>query len=318
MSSRAKYVSLVSDVFASGGSSLAPRRQQAAQKCSMASSPSFSRRLLSIALFTYLVLGALAVLLWLAFRRESLYNLGVFLVAVGGVAAFVGCLAIYEAGRWQRSYYLFRLSREMRTASRDPYPHYVMSAIASSCALALSGILLITASPEGDVQGDLPQVGSLRAELPRFNELVRAWHPDAYLAEAELSLLPSPLWRISAEYRSPNDKSYSLAIEVKDDGTVKTKSLLWRDGVRQLSPIVDADWPIDSDEAIQIFGRNPALHSCLASIQDDDLIADLRLERAAFTPDQTVVWDLVLPECEQTYEAGYLDASTGEMISRPK
>ena len=71
-------------------------------------------------------------------------------------------------------------------------------------------------------------VVSLREHYPRMVEVAQEWNSNAYLSYSYVNLYDDVEGNlISAEFRSPSEQSISLAVDIKQNGDISTKSVEW-------------------------------------------------------------------------------------------
>jgi hypothetical protein len=162
-------------------------------------------------------------------------------------------------------------------------------------SVAVSAGLLLAACRGG---ASLPvEVASLRESLPQMESAAKAWRPDAYLDDAEISVRVrnSTGRRVSAEFNSPSTEFESLGVEVLADGSVRVERVPHTVPVRQVEPISTDDWKLDSAEALEVALDEEGRTFLGAHI--DSHCSFLKLERNIGEPGEPVVWRLVLIDC---------------------
>lgn len=166
---------------------------------------------------------------------------------------------------------------------------------------------------------DLPvHAESLRESLPKLEEAAAQWMPDAYLVDASVELLSgdSSRWLASGAFQSPSEDSQGILLLLEQDGSIQAEVVPQPNGVRQVQPITQDDWTLDSEEALEhalteegrrYLEENP-----------DSQCSFMYLERDVRSPDQPVVWRLTLAGCllEPVFETVVIDANSGAVIRR--
>jgi len=173
--------------------------------------------------------------------------------------------------------------------------------MASKRSLLFIVVTLLIACSQSNFVSTTPSVSttniiSLKDHLPTLYEEAKRWHPDAYLRNVDIPIQrkQSNLWLISANFQSPSDDHESLAVNLWQDGKLTTEPFKHEASVYQTQPIKNEDWPIDSQDALNLlldddginFLQTHAIH-CSA----------LNLERDLAQTSEPVIWILTLSSC---------------------
>ena len=125
--------------------------------------------------------------------------------------------------------------------SRKPYISFIISII----------LVMVGCSPaESRISVQIP---SFREHYPTLLKEAQNWQPDAYLDEARIFLFPefSDFYFISAVFFSPSEDLESLAVDLYQNGAVTSEAFMQEYPVYQHKPIIETDWKIDSQEAME-------------------------------------------------------------------
>jgi len=163
------------------------------------------------------------------------------------------------------------------------------------------------------------KVESLREHLTELTATAQSWRPDAYLADAHIPLQDgNPTeWAISAGFQSPTESGESLLVTVGKDGSIAMERVPHTIPVIQTEPFTDADWELDSAEALEA-----ALDETGRQFLEDHIerqCSFMVLERSFELPGRPVVWWLRLREClggGDYDQLTVIDARTGEVLIR--
>jgi len=193
-------------------------------------------------------------------------------------------------------------------------------------ALTILGIAWVLFKPKAASQ---IKVASLKENWITLENSALTWQKDAYLTSVNFFMFKtvsnSPAMQAVADFHSlqvPIDEM--VQVTIYDDGTVMN-SPRSAGTIQASDPVFEelvasargsaedairqGDWSIDSQEALNIFAKDPEISRCLGSSQS---IVSLSLNKN-YTDDPA--WQLLIFECpgySTDLETYYLDAKTGE------
>jgi hypothetical protein len=184
--------------------------------------------------------------------------------------------------------------------------------------LATVLILAISACSKGKIP-PLPQVTSLRDNLPALEEVARRWSRDAYLASADIPLLDGnpAAWAIAANFQSPSRPSEVLLVRLGREGKIIIEVLPYSFPVTQVEPIGEDDWSLDSAEALEAAVDDEGRR--FLEKHSDQQCSHMIFERSRDLPDRRVVWWLWTIDCnggKQFQQLAGIDALSGEVFRR--
>ena len=182
-------------------------------------------------------------------------------------------------------------------------------------AVAITGVIgVVSLSNAGYAPppGDIPQVSSVKGELPYLFREAQEWQEDVYLVNLEVMLQKNSYRLIIAEFHSPTFKNSYIVISLMHDGTYKSE-IFPASYPSQDYPILDDEWDIDSSEALDYFSQNEDLRFCITS--SGDHLISLRLAHLHKDKDM-VVWVLNYSYSCPTFEYHpvYINGKSGELI----
>lgn len=154
------------------------------------------------------------------------------------------------------------------------------------------------------------EIISAREYYPLLLEEALKWQEDAYLDQIDLYFDPRDI-PIRAHFLSLSCEFESLGVNVLQDGTISTEIFEHEVHIYHHPPILESDWEIDSEEALNLILKK----TNHAPIDFSKVTNYLKLQRYLATQSQPVVWHLAL-----IYDLGgkaehyYLDPIKGEMV----
>jgi hypothetical protein len=162
-----------------------------------------------------------------------------------------------------------------------------------------------------------PRIVSLRENYPALLDEAQKWEADAYLDHATIMWDPYTTHIISAGFFSPSNDLESFGTYLMPDDAVTTEVFTHGYQIYQHAPIVNDDWSLDSQDALEFFWRDDRVQLFIQSV--DKVCGYLKLERLLRVDDQPVVWSVLLLECgpSRKYIDFYLDPITGEVHEFP-
>lgn len=166
---------------------------------------------------------------------------------------------------------------------------------------------------------DLPvSVESVEQRLPQLVEKGRSWRPDAYLARVSVRLVGEGYasYLVWASFNSPSEEFESIAAKLLPDGSISVEPFVQTVPVVQVDPITEDLWQIDSQEALEIALDDEGRRFLEGASGTE--CSSLILERLGFARGASVVWRLILSDCEHpsSSQITVIDAMTGEIVSR--
>jgi hypothetical protein len=193
-------------------------------------------------------------------------------------------------------------------------------------ALTILGIAWVLFTPKAASQ---IKVASLKENWSTLENSAQAWRKDAYLTSVNFFIIKtvsnSPAMQAVADFHSLQVPINEMVqVTIYDDGTV-VNSPISAGTIQSSDPVFEelvanargsaedaihqGDWSIDSQEALDIFAKDPEISRCLESSQS---IVTLSLNK-----NQTAdpAWELLIFECPSystDLETYHLDAKTGE------
>ena len=186
---------------------------------------------------------------------------------------------------------------------------YKIFLILGICSLSFACQQNITSSVEINMPPIRERVNNLVSEALK-------WDGSAYLYSVTVPVSEdASAWKLTAAFNSPSKPYNSLILELSTAGKIETIILDIPTQVSQRKPILDKDWPIDSDKAINNFiMQEPYVMDFLMSNKRH--CSDMKLERfSTDTTNRPVVWSLSLFDCISKSEYYYLNPITGEMLN---
>lgn len=182
------------------------------------------------------------------------------------------------------------------------------------CFLLLFLICGCTTLPyEDEVEHQMIDVISLKRSFTVLQETALEWDEDAYLSGVEIPLYLSEnqnlLWLISAHFKSPNQHTQSISVNLKTDGSVTVEHIPYKSSVIQTVPIHITDDLIDSSMALSYFGNVDLIDTLKAGKR-----ASLFLEIIQSEPDLPVVWRLSTNMGTLESKHIYIDAFSGDTL----
>lgn len=163
----------------------------------------------------------------------------------------------------------------------------------------------------------IPEIPSLKENLPTFFQLAREWKPDAYLYRVWFHFEGTTSPWIITDFRSDTNRKESYSIYLEKDGQITSQIYTYEAENNYQTPILDDEWLIDSTEAIQLFAENPEIQEYFNNFDSYDICSGLWLERNANFPDRLLVWRLTIMDCVGFGEDFFMDPMTGEEIPDP-
>jgi|SRR5215211_7872897 len=193
-------------------------------------------------------------------------------------------------------------------------------------ALAILGIGWALFKPKAAIQF---KVASLNGNWNKLESSARNWKNDAYLTSVNFFMFKtvsnSPAMQVMADFHSLQVPiNEMIQVTIYDDGTVVNspgnpvtihasdpvfEELVANARGSAEDAIREGDWSIDSQEALNIFAKDPEISRCLGSSQS---IVSLSLNKT-YTDDPA--WELLIFECpgySSDLETYHLNATTGE------
>jgi len=272
--------------------------------------------LLAIGATSYVLIATLAGF-YRVWRTGSLvrYDFGNLLLSVGGVLTFLGLLVFFSSALWRHQIRRSLPPDDQNLPVRDAGSDYLLTFAMSSLLVTVTGLLLISnmvsSGERIPIPGAYPHIGSARVALASLQAEAQRWREDAYLVEITLELAETSPYRMLADYESPSASSETLSLWMQPDGTISRH--IYQLATAKWKAIQDADWPIDSEDALRLFAAKEGISFCLMSSAQHE--NSLQLRRFPLKDSQPVVWTLFLRDCAETQEnRHHLNANTGEWI----
>ena len=215
---------------------------------------------------------------------------------------------------------------EKRTEGMRKSQNQVRAISVLVLALAILGIGWVLFKPKAAIQ---LKVASLQENWSTLENSAQTWQKDAYLTSVNFFIFKtvsnSPAMQVMADFHSLQVPINEIVqVTIYDDGTVVNsprsagtmhasdpvfEELLASARGSAEDAIRRGDWSIDSQEALNIFAKDPEISTCLGSPQS---IVTLSLNK---TYSDDPAWELLIFECpgySSDLETYHLDAKTGE------
>lgn len=177
----------------------------------------------------------------------------------------------------------------------------------------LSAVFLLNSCSQATHTTSVPLVGiiSLREKLPALQEQANKWHPNAYLVDADIPIQTGEekFWLIAANYQTLSEEHESLLVMLKLDGEISTERIEHKNTVHQTEPIKDEEWPLDSQEVLNVLLDADGLHFLQSNPTQ---CSSLKLWRDYADPDEPLIWLLALSDCGSSVRYVFLDPVSGE------
>ena len=166
---------------------------------------------------------------------------------------------------------------------------------------------------------ELPvSVASLRNELPKLEQAAMQWRPDAYLVDANVQLLNEQSSRsaVTGYFQSPSTEFEGILIYLEQDGSIVSELVPFEAQVPQAVPITDADWQLDTVEALER-GMTAEDRQYLEE-NSNTKCSFMILERDVPDAPERVVWRVELAECllGPSFQSIVIDANSGDVVRR--
>ena len=166
---------------------------------------------------------------------------------------------------------------------------------------------------------ELPvSVASLSNELLKLERAAMQWRPDAYLVDANVQLLNERSSRstVTGYFQSPSTEFEGILIYLEQDGSIAAELVPHEVQVQQAMRITDADWQLDTVEALEI-GLTAEGRQYLEE-NSDTKCGFMILERDVPDAPERVVWRVELAECllGPSFQSIVIDANSGEVVRR--
>ncbi len=173
------------------------------------------------------------------------------------------------------------------------------------CSLLMLGLLPACAQALGPTQPPIPDIASLKENLPQLEREARRWRSDAVLTWVKIPIQYRGLGIITAGFDSPTVQE-SILLYVQPDGRIELRKVKHEIEL-EIFPV--DDWAIDSPEAFELL-LNEDGRKYLA-FEEHRKCSSLFLDRRQ----ELVVWCLSLWDCGMSHlEYYYLDAISGERL----
>jgi len=275
-------------------------------------------------LVVFLVVSTTIIFALSSLQRLNIYDIGVATLYAGLVVWVLCFLLLFSASSWRKRLESY-LPLEVRGQGvRDHSRDFLWAIMISGISLSLCGYVVINTSqrlgirtPDPDAS---PYVGSVRRELNSHMEIAKQWQEDADLHDATIWIGDNLRWIVSSTFCSASLSNRYLSIDTNADGSLTSESYTANSPICHTEPIIDDDWLLDSQDAIDIFAQNPEIRICLMANQENEGIffdyTRLTLRRLSLMPNEPVVWVLSLPSSCTDDKVHFMDARTGEIIIR--
>jgi len=159
------------------------------------------------------------------------------------------------------------------------------------------------------------EIPSARENYGALLDIAKVWRNDAYLSWYSLSHREYG-WKLSATFQSPSEDFESLLVNVDPKSNIAQKTIVQHDiPIKHQLKILQADWRIDSVEAMEIFLSFDDVARIWSSLSPYSNCSDLKL-RYFYVDDQWILaWVLTIYECK-SMESNYfyINPDSGERL----
>jgi len=283
-------------------------------------------KLILVGVIPILIVSATIAVTFLPSKNPTFYDFGVPILIIGIGVALLSLYVLSSASSWRKRLEDYLPEEARGQGVRDGSKDFLWTTMITGIILGLSGFGLINTSLDQGIRTPDPEtrpsVSSLRGELPLHEEEAKKWAKDAYLYSADVSMVDNTWWIIFSIYEAKSEPYDFIFIYTENDGSITTDINTSNTPLRHTEPIIESDWTIDSQDAIDVFLQDEEIHKCIMSNRDTQDVSifnsiELSLERVIWIKDSPAAWILSLSDnCNVEHRYIVLDAKTGEIIGK--